>query len=414
MKISTINPTVYIDPAGCNRRLAELFRIQNYLQKNGYQIVRHPGKARLICVGTCAFKKEEEEESVSRLRRLTERFTAEFLVMGCLADIAPDRFREFSHLPHVSPRDIHRIEEYIPACRIRFSEVPDTHPQSVRFSVCAIPRLFMRKARRRGIEGIIRSVGVLSDHVRRSALASRTGKLIVGHGCQGRCSYCAIKHAIGTVSSKPLSTIREELHELLSAGFRSITLIGDDIGCYGLDIHSSFPELLRTLLETCEAHRCTGIQNEISFGIYELHPKWLLRYRRELIDILHSKRIAKILCPIQSGNGRILELMHREHSAEDLLEAFTEIKRTYPNVVLTTQIIVGFPSETQEEFVDTLSFIRKVCFQSVVLFPYHEKECTPASRLPDRVPEKVIQNRLWTAVKELRKAGIKTYFSCPD
>ena len=136
-------------------------------------------------------------------------------------------------------------------------------------------------------------------------------------------------------------------------------------------------------------------------------------YEEELINLFKSHFIKGILCPVQSASTRILDLMQREHSSEDIKTIFKKIRHINPNIHLNTQIIAGFPSESEAEFDETLDFIKDVHFNYVVVFPYHDKENTIASKLENKIPRDIINYRMKEARKCLKEEKIKVYFKCP-
>jgi tRNA A37 methylthiotransferase MiaB len=238
--------------------------------------------------------------------------------------------------------------------------------------------------------------------------------LFVCRGCRGQCSYCAIRRSIGGVKSKPVTDVVEEFRDGVRQGWREFAILGDDPGCYGVDIGETFPRLLEGLAAACEEPEVRkAINGDRPFHVKEIHPKFAVAYEEALTDPRWFHRVKTVLCPVQSGNARVLELMEREHSPEDLLRVLRRARRASPGVVLETQIIVGFPSETDEEFGDTLRMVRDAGFASVVVFPYHDKEGAAAARLAPKVPQKTIQRRMGEAFRFFKKEGIAAYYSCP-
>lgn len=404
---------IYVEEYGCNRRQLDVRTIRNYLQANGYQLVDRPEEADRILISTCAFKKKEEDESVSRLRNL-KKYGKEVLVLGCLPDIATERYREFSDLPKIAPKEIEKIDEYFQGSAIPFAKVAEAH---------VIDRAGGNWGRT--LKSMLRSSSLLDpafwEQIRiaggRRLAALVTGPkesffLFICRGCDGRCSYCAIKRSVGSVRSKPPGEVLGEFHRGLGEGYREFNLLGDDPGCYGTDNGSTFPELLRLLLKEAQT-ACGRGGEEAQFHIKEMHPKYMIRYRDELQRLPGLASLRSVLCPVQSGSDRILGLMQREHRAADISAAMQGLRQAQPGIVLDTQIIVGFPSETEQDFRHTLSLVKESRFNSVVVFPYHDKSQTPAASLPDKLPEKVIRRRMREAFGFFRREGIRAYYSCP-
>lgn len=405
--------TVYIEGTGCNRRQLDLGKIRRYLTMNGYILVDKPEAADYIVLGTCAFKKTEEDVSVLRLREMVSYKSKKLLVYGCLPDIAGERFREFSAIPKVAPKEIEKIEGFFHDIVIPFGRIPESH--TIESNGLSLSRLktkvqsgeiftreFFTQIRTTGRKKLNNLIEPANEYY-----------LFICRGCVGKCSYCAIARSIGKVKSKNPTEVREEFRAGVDNGHRDFILLGDDPGCYGLDIATTFPELLAPLLDDGRSLSAGSPRQPIHFHLKEIHPKFMLLYRRQLTRLLASSQIKTVLCPIQSGSDRILALMQREHAAGDLTAMTTRIKEKNSGCHLTTQMIVGFPSETDDEFRQTLDAVKNSAFDSVVVFPYHDKEGTPASRLSSKVSDRVIKLRVRQAFKFFRKEGIKAFYNCP-
>jgi MiaB/RimO family radical SAM methylthiotransferase len=373
---------------------------------NGYKIVDSPGKADYIVLSTCAFKKEEEEHSLSRVEALM-CYGAKLVVFGCLPDIAPAKFGRYN-VSWVSTKNINDIDAHFENIRTRFADVPDvnTIPAKGAYPLkTAVGKFFDEFELSSEYFG--KAMGYVGSRLKTIFKDEKRFYLFTSRGCQGECSYCAIKFAIGPIKSKPIDVIIGEYGKGVNEGYRNFVVLGDDVGAYGLDKQSSFPEMLSSLVEASVAHPETG------FYIDEIHPKWMVQYQEGLLDIIRSGRVKGIMCPVQSANDRVLALMRRHHDSENMLDLFSKIHIVNPAVQLTTQMLVGFPTETEEEFVDTLHFMKRVRFDYVVIFPYHEKENAPSAKLPGKVPEHVIHERVKIAQDYFNQNGIKAYLSCP-
>lgn len=406
---------IYIESYGCTRRKLDTTKFHTYFSFNGYRIVDNPEDADYILVTTCAFKKEEEEHSLSVVAGL-KKYNAKVLVYGCLPDIAPEKYRNIADYQYLSTKNINDIDRYFPGIRHPFAEIKDAHgiPINIKhtpwtgavvkfFKEFEISPMFLTR--------------VATYLYNRTKNKSKGYYLSTSRGCLGSCSYCAIRYAVGTIRSKPIDTVVEEFLEGYEAGQRDFILVGDDVGAYGMDRGEHFPQLLSRLLE--EAGRLEyrspappRDNGRIGFHIEEIHPKWLVQYGDEFAALLSSKGIKSILCPVQSGNDRILGLMEREHDSEGARAAIAKIRAANPDVSLTTQIIAGFPTETDDEFEDTLQHLGETRFGVVIVFPYDDKENTVASGIYPKVPADVIQARVKKACCHLRKKGIRAYLSC--
>lgn len=410
---------VFIEEAGCNRRQLDIKSIRSYLQSNDYELVARPEDADKILVATCAFKKLEEDESIQRLRHF-RKYGAEMVVYGCLPDIAEERYREFADIPNVAPREIEKIEEFFPGSTKSFSEITDNNLigkksnnifKSIVRTVQTKPTMDREFWHRMIATGRKKVTDIISPPV-------TPYYLFACRGCLGKCSYCAIRKSIGSVRSKSIAAVVAEFQNGIKDGYRDFTILGDDPGCYGVDLESSLPELLQALFAAgteAEEHkgRTGAAQGEIVFRLNEIHPKFLIPYTEKFLAMEHFSSVRSILCPLQSGSNRVLELMQREHTAERFEEVVQQIHTQQPRTVFNTQIIIGFPSETEEDFYETLERVARCQFNSVVIFPYDDKFGSDSALLPEKVPEKVIQKRMRKAFQYFAQAGVTAYYKCP-
>jgi len=409
---------VYLEDAGCDRRRLDMRTIRAYLQANEYELVGDPAQADKIILSTCAFKQKEEDESVRRLRSL-RKYGDKVVVYGCLPDIASQRYVEFEDIPFVSPRELESISGHFAGTQVPFGEVGEAHVLEREF-----PDL--GRAKRRIEVGLparaemlhqarVRGPERLRDLLR--GTKSEPFYLFVCRGCRGQCSYCAIRQPIGRLESKPIRAVVADLERGLAEGFRDFVILGDDPGCYGLDIGVTLPQLMGALFDASDVvesqvDRANG-HGPIGFQIREIHPKYLVEYYQSMIALPGFGRVEEILCPVQSGSDRVLGLMRREHSAGDFSQAIQAIRRDRPDMRLSTQIIVGFPTETTEDFQSTLDLVVDGEFDSVVVFPYHDKMGSHSSEIDGKVPQTEIDHRMRYAFRHFREQRVRAYYTCP-
>ena len=273
---------VYVEVAGCERRQLDAESIRSYLEANGHELVSDPGHADRILAVTCAFKKKEEDESVRRLRSL-RKYGREILVYGCLADIAAGRYTEFDDLPSIAPREIDTIDQHFEGITIPFAEVRDAN-------VAARPGIDLVRARRRVESGMIPSH---RNPWTGSASAGSNGanRRLPARGTPSASSYvegagvlAATAASAGpseALRSKPMEDVLAEFHQGIDEGYRTFNIVGDDPGCYGLDISTSLPQLLGALFDASgpsepDAGARSGGSAPIRFHIRDIHPKHLI------------------------------------------------------------------------------------------------------------------------------------------
>jgi len=203
---------------------------------------------------------------------------------------------------------------------------------------------------------------------------------------------------VGKLKSKPIETCLTEFQDILESGCKKIMLVAENVGAYGLDINTTFPELLTQLL---------GIEGDYKIEIEELHPIWLIKYWDKLVPLLGLGKIKLIVCPIQSGSDRILKLMNRQHDKLKMKNTLIKMKNIYPGLQLNTIIIIGFPSETEKDFQETLDIVKEIGFGLVVILGYSKNPYLIDPELIKReIPQKVIRAREKKAVEFFKKNKI--------
>ena len=224
------------------------------------------------------------------------------------------------------------------------------------------------------------------------------------YGCNNFCTYCIVPHVRGRERSRKPEEIIKEIESMVGEGYKEITLLGQNVNSYGkgLEEEINFAELLRRI------NKIEGIER-IKF--MTSHPKDL---SYEVIDVIAEgeKLCESIHLPVQSGSSRILKKMNRHYTKEQYLDTIKQIKERIPGVALTTDIIVGFPGETEEDFLDTLNLVKEVEYDSAFTFLYSRRSGTPADLMFDQVDEAVKKdrfNRLVEAVNEVCAKKNKEY-----
>lgn len=214
-------------------------------------------------------------------------------------------------------------------------------------------------------------------------------------GCNNFCSYCIVPYVRGRERSRKPEDIIREIEGLVADGVVEVMLLGQNVNSYGKNLPEpvSFAELLR---------RVEQIEGLERIRFMTSHPKDL---SDELIEVMRdSKKICRHLhLPLQSGSSRILEQMNRRYTKEKYLELAEKIKREIPDISLTTDIIVGFPGETEEDFEETLDVVRRVRYDSAFTFIYSKRTGTPAAVMENQIPEDVIKNRFDRLLKEVQE-----------
>ena len=205
------------------------------------------------------------------------------------------------------------------------------------------------------------------------------------YGCDKFCTYCIVPYTRGKQRSRRIEDILKEVNELLQDGYKEVTLIGQNVNAYGKDIEN-YPTMANLLEEVAK----TGIER---IRFVTSHP-W--DFTDEMIDVIakHDNIMPYFHLPVQSGSNRILKLMGRRYTKESYLELFHKIKERIPNASVTTDIIVGFPSETEEEFMETMEVVEECKYDGAFTFIYSPRENTPAASMKDDITLEEKEDRL--------------------
>ena len=213
-------------------------------------------------------------------------------------------------------------------------------------------------------------------------------------GCNNFCSYCIVPYVRGRERSRNAKDIIREIENLVADGVVEVMLLGQNVNSYGKNLEEpmTFAKLLT------EVEKIEGLER---IRFMTSHPKDL---SDELIEVMaHSKKICKHLhLPLQSGSTSILEKMNRRYTKEQYLELVRKIKTAIPDISLTTDIIVGFPGETEEDFLETMDVVRKVRYDSAFTFIYSKRTGTPAAVMENQVPEEIVKDRFDRLLKEVQ------------
>jgi len=396
---------VYIDVVSCRRRSLDAKKLSNYLSKNNYEIVLKPGKADTIVLITCAFIDKITEYSLKKVKEL-QKFDAELIVAGCLPAIEPEKLSNIFNGKIIYTEKFDEIFQLFPSKKQFLNINEDANILFEDYYPVSFFKKIKKQIKKLKIFNKIYSKTI--DFIFKSFFGknSFTYKILlknlfiirISWGCLGNCSYCAIKKAIGPLKSKPQNQCLEELKVGLNQNYKYFLLTADDGGAYGLDICDNFPNLLKEMIK---------IKNDFKIYIESLSPIWLIKYEEELKEIISNKKVGYIDCAIQSGSEKILKSMNRFSDIKRLTDTLLNVKKLNPNLILTTEIIIGFPGETEDDFKQTLSLIKKINFTGGFIYRFSFKSGTKVENINPKNSQKDISKRIKYAKKYLKKLGYK-------
>ena len=264
-----------------------------------------------------------------------------------------------------------------------------------KFAELLAMRVFDASAKKRMIVDVWKDTDAIVEELPIERKYSFKSGVNIMFGCNNFCSYCIVPYVRGRERSREPEEIIKEIKELVADGVVEIMLLGQNVNSYGKNLEQ--PVTFAELLE--EIEKIEGLER---IRFMTSHPKDL---SDDLIRVMaKSKKICKHFhLPLQSGSSRILKIMNRRYTTEQYLELARKLRDQVPDIALTTDIIVGFPGETEEDFQETLDVVRKVRYDSAFTFIYSKRTGTPAAVMEDQVPEEVVKDRFDRLLKEVQE-----------
>ena len=384
-------PTAYVETYGCQQNEADSERIRGFLAQSGYAIVQQAENADVVVMNTCAIREHAEQRVFGNLGALVHtkrRHPAQKIFLcGCMAGqiIVSDRIKKSYH--HVDGVfSTHHLWQF---------------PEILYKTLSTGKRVFY-------IEDEAGSIAEGLPQLRDNTLKAWVS---IMYGCNNFCTYCIVPYVRGRERSRKPEDILAECKELIAQGCREITLLGQNVNSYGkdLDCDTDFSDLLAQIAQ---------LEGDFLIRFMTSHPR---DAGKKLFDTMAKyDKIAKQLhLPFQSGSSRVLKAMNRHYDREKYLAAVNYAKSVMPDLVLTSDVIVGFPGETEEEFEETISLIEQVRYDALFTFIFSPRHGTPAASMEDPTPKEeknrrfdklcAAQNRI---SEEIHKAYVGRQMRC--
>lgn len=353
---------IYVESAvpSCPPRHLETEKLRKYFERNGVKLVDSPSAAGIMVLNTCALLGSLELRVLERIKNL-KTFPGKLVVVGCIKYINNKALRSIFDGISLAPKELDQIDSFFPEFRYKFSEEGD----ACSWAAPHVP-------------------GDFAGDLGKADLSREKHWFVqASQGCEMKrhCSYCAIWKSTGKYISKPLETCLEEVR--LGGGRKTLHLM--DSGAYGTDLGLSFPVLLRAVLHAA---------GDSGIFLHCLNPKWVIKHEKELADMVRGGRIKSIRFAHQSGSDRILRLMNRPYSAKDSLRCVLALKEACTSLKTITQLMVGFPSETEADFKKTVNLVQEAGFDGLDLFGFSPRPGTPASVMPGRIDADTVARRM--------------------
>lgn len=345
----------FVDTYGCQQNEADSERIRGYLKQMGFGFTDDEERARIIVINTCAIREHAEQRvfgNVGALVHVKRRHPEQLICLcGCMVQQphAAKKLREsYCHVDLVfGPHALWKFPEMVHA-------------------------LLTQRGRTFSVEDEAGSIAEGIPVVRQDSIRAWVS---IMYGCNNFCAYCIVPYVRGRERSRRPEDILAEVRQLVEEGYKDITLLGQNVNSYGKDLER--PMDFSALLEQVNA-----IPGDFLIRFMTSHPKDATQKLFE--TMARCEKVAPVLhLPFQAGNDRVLKVMNRRHTRAEYLEKIRALKALIPDIVLTSDIIVGFPGETAEEFEDTLKVLEEVRFDALFTFIYSPRHGTPAASMDD-------------------------------
>jgi len=336
---------IYVEGYGCSLNKSDTEKIRAFLGKNGYSNSSLNG-TEIIIINTCAVKEQTEQKMLKRIRELkkiSDETSSELIVFGCLPSMNREKVEEISK------------------------------------EIVMIPPSLEDLANHLGIEGTEFSPTV--DSVRENEFVSIVP---ISRGCRSNCSYCGVKQVRGKLKSYSVEELKKRFEKEVEKPCE-VWLTAQDTGDFGADIGTNLPNLLNQLLKIKRVYR-------IRIGM--MNPQSLMEIKDELIPLMQDERIYKFLhIPVQSGSDKVLKEMNRSYSSKEFLLLAREIKEKIPDITISTDIIVGFPGESGEDFQKSVDLLNELKPGVVNISRYGDRPNTAAKKMEGKLHGRVKKER---------------------
>ncbi|WP_156289130.1 tRNA (N6-isopentenyl adenosine(37)-C2)-methylthiotransferase MiaB [Oceanobacillus salinisoli] len=352
---------------GCQMNEHDTEVMAGILQDLGYESTSDTNEADIILLNTCAIRENAENKVFGEIGHLKplklEKPDLILGVCGCMSQEESVVNRIMKKHPHVDlifgTHNIHRLPELVKGAMFGKEQVVEVWSKE----------------------------GDIIENLPKARKGKIKAWVNIMYGCDKFCTYCIVPMTRGKERSRRPEDIIQEVRHLVAQGYQEVTLLGQNVNAYGKDLEGmdyTFGDLMNDIhkIDIPRVRFTTSHPRDFDDHLIEV-----LSQGGNLLDHIHL--------PVQSGSSEILKKMNRKYTREEYLELVRKIRKAIPNVTLTTDIIVGFPNETEEQFEETMSLVEEVGFESAYTFIYSPREGTPAARKKDDVPEEVKKQRLY-------------------
>lgn len=370
-------PKFFIKTYGCQMNERDSEQVAHSLIARGYERAENEREADVVLLNTCSVRDMADQKALGKMgmlgRMANERPHVVFGFLGCMAQARGASLLQ--NLPHldlvVGTQKFHRVADYV-----------EHALETKRYRAMDDPRF--------SIVDVDEEPGSQST-IQHQQLASKQATAFVSimQGCNMHCTFCIVPQTRGAERSRAIEEIAAEIRELVSHGVKEVTLLGQIVNLYGrhefpkIDNKSPFVQLLDAV------HEIDGLER---LRFTSPHP---IGFREDLIDAYRRlpKLVDHLHLPVQSGSNEILKAMHRSYTAEKYFDLVRRVRDARKEIAITTDIIVGFPGETEDDYQQTRALVEEIKFDNAFVFRYSPRRDTPAAEMADQIDERIKERR---------------------
>jgi tRNA-2-methylthio-N6-dimethylallyladenosine synthase len=413
-------PKFFIKTYGCQMNERDSEQVAHSLVARGYERVVHETEADVVLLNTCSVRDMADQKALGKMgmmgRMAKERPHVVFGFLGCMAQARGESL--LKGLPHVDlivgTQKFHRVADYVEELVAKKNGWTSDNGHRSTSNVQRSTEGQMDDPRFSIVD--IAQEAASQSTIREQQLASRQATAFVSimQGCNMHCTFCIVPQTRGAERSRSIDEIVSEVRDLVSRGVKEITLLGQIVNLYGrhefpkINNKSPFVQLLEAVHEVEDLKR---------LRFTSPHP---IGFRGDLIDALSHlpKLVEHVHLPFQSGSNKILKAMHRAYTAEKYVDIVRRIRRACEGIAITTDIIVGFPGETEGDYKQTRDLVEQIQFDNAFVFRYSPRRDTPAAEMPDQIDEHTKEERnqdlLQIVNESTRRAGERLVGQCVE
>ncbi len=373
-------PKVYLKTYGCQMNERDSEQVSRMLLARGYEMTGDAAGADVVLLNTCSVRDLAEQKALGKMgllgRLRANKPEMVFGFLGCMAQSRGEELvRDIGHVDLVvGTQKFHKVADYVDELVRRKVAMRERLMDDARFSIV-------------DVEEEAGSQETIREHVLREKQA--TAFVSIMQGCNMHCTFCIVPSTRGAERSREIGEIVGEVRELVARGVKEVTLLGQIVNLFGRhefetrDGKSPFVQLLEAV------HEVEGLRR---LRFTSPHP---IGFKQDLIDAFARlpKLMPHVHLPMQSGSDRMLKAMHRTYTAEKYFALTEKLRAARPDIALTTDVIVGFPGETEEDHAATCAMLERVGFDNAFVFRYSKRRDTPAAELGEQLPESVKESR---------------------